>query len=210
MDIPSKVRIFLERARNEGVLFALLHYSSRVGVTAQPFYYMREAMPAQVPEHLAKLPEGFEFSVFGRDDVLAISRLEERLGFAPERHVVDDLDRGDVCVGLKCSGQIAAFTWYSLVGSVGYYPVRMKDNEAYLYDMYVLKAHRGNSLAPALRYRTYDVLNRMGRDTFYSVTVPWNLASIRFKQKLGARPVLLGMYFKVFGRFRARWVLKRF
>jgi hypothetical protein len=207
----SKWNRFLERTRNEGVLFALLHYSTRVGIQVQPFYYMREALPAGIPEHLTKLPEGFEFSVFGRDDVLAISRLEERKGYVSEKYVVDNLNKGDSCLGVKHQGRIAAFTWFSLVGSGdGIYPVTMKENEAYLYDMYVLKAFRGSNIAPCLRYRTYEVLRGMGRDTFYSLTELSNSASIRFKRKLGAQPVLLGIYIGVFKKYRFRWVLRRF
>jgi ribosomal protein S18 acetylase RimI-like enzyme len=210
-DLLSKWNRFVERARNEGVLFALLHHLKRVGIVAQPFYYMREALPAEIPEHLTKLPEGFEFSVFGRDDVMAISRLEERKGYVGEKYVVKNLNKGDACLGVKCHGNIAAFTWYSLVGSdEEVYPVTMKENEAYLYDMYVLKAYRGNNIAPTLRYRNYEVLRRIGRDTFYSVTEHSNLASLRFKQKLGAQPVLLAIHIAFFKKYRVRWVLRRY
>lgn len=206
----SKWNRFLERARNEGVPFALLHYSTRVGLWVEPFYYVREALPAEIPEHLTKLPEGFEFSVLGRDDVLAIGRLEERKGYVDERHMVDNLDKGDACLGVKCHGKIVAFTWYSLVRSDKIYPVTMKENEAYLYDMYVLKAYRGSNIAPTLRYRSYEVLSRMGCDTFYSLTEFSNSASIRFKQKLGAQPVLLGIHIRIVNKYRVTWVLRRF
>jgi len=208
--LVSKWNRFLDRTRNEGVLFALLHYTRRVGLLIQPFYYMSETLPAEIPEHLTELPEGFEFSVFGRDDVLAISQLEERKAYVNERYVVDNLEKGDACLGVKRHGQVVAFTWYSLVRSDSQlYPVTMRENEAYLYDMYVLKEYRGSNIAPALRYRNYEVLGRMGRDTYYSVTEVSNSASVRFKQKLGARPVLLGIYIRFIGRYRVRWVLRR-
>ena len=209
--LSSKWSRFLERVRNEGVLFALLHYSRRVGILIQPFYYMKETLPAEFPEHLTKLPEGFEFSVFGRDDVMAISRLEERKGYVNERYVIDKLDKGDACLGVKRHGKIVAFTWYSLAQSDSHiYPVTMQKNEAYLYDMYVLKEYRGFNIAPILRYRTYEVLTSMGRDTFYSVTELSNSASRRFKQKLGAQPVLLGVYLRFVNKYRVRWVLRRY
>ena len=86
----------------------------------------------------------------------------------------------------------------------------MEPNEAYLYDMYVKKAFRGRNLAPALRYKSYEVLKDMGRDTFYSITERSNTASFRFKQKLGAKLVFLGLYVEFFGKFRKRWALKRY
>jgi GNAT superfamily N-acetyltransferase len=206
---------FLEKARSEGVpralLRALLHYLRRVGFEVRPFYYMREVLPDEIPEHLTRLPEGFEFSVFGRDDVLAVSRLEERLWYVGERYVIDNLTYGDACLGIKYRGEIAAFTWYSLVSSRDeWYPVTMKRNEAYLYDMYVLKAYRGNNIAPILRYRNYQVLEGMGRDTFFSLTEYLNVPSFRFKRKLGAQAVFLGVYVGLFKRRRARFVLRRF
>jgi GNAT superfamily N-acetyltransferase len=205
----SRWNRFLDRARNEGVLFALLRCSTRAVILVKRFYYVREALRAEIPEHLTKMPEGFEFSAFKRDDVLAISRLEERRGYA--RYVVDNLNKGDACLGVKCHGKIVAFTWYSLVRSdPELYPVSMKENEAYLYDMYVLKAYRGRNLAPTLRYRTYEVLRGIGRDTFYSVTELPNSASTRFKQKLGAQPVLLGIHIRLFKKYRVTWVLRRY
>ena len=207
----SEWRRFLQRTRREGVLFALLHYSARVGIRVQPYYYMRETLPAEISEHLTQLPEGFEFSAFGRDDVRAISVLEERKRYVNERYVIHNLNKGDACLGVKHRGEIVAFTWYSLARCASrLHPVTMKENEAYLYDMYVLKAHRGSNVAPALRYRNYEVLRGMGRDTFYSVTELSNPASMRFKQKLGARPVLLGIYIGLFDKFQVRWVLRRF
>jgi GNAT superfamily N-acetyltransferase len=207
----SKWSRFLDRVRNEGVLFALLHYSTRVGILIRPFYYMREALPAEIPEHLTRLPEGFEFSVFGRDDVAAISRLEEWKGYLSERRMVDYLNKGDACLGVRHHGKIVAFTWYSLVGSSEeLHSVTMKENEAYLHDMYVLKAYRGSSIAPSLRYRNYEVLRSMGRDTFYSWTEFSNSASLRFKQKLGAQPVVLGIRIRLFKKYRVTWVLRRY
>lgn len=214
-DLSSTWNRFLEKVRSEGVqravLRALLHYLRRVGIVVRPFYYMREVLPGEIPEHLTKLPEGFEFSVFGRDDVLAISRLEERKDYVGERYVIDNLTHGDACLGIKCHGETAAFTWYSLVACRDEsYPVAMKGTEAYLYDMYVLKAYRGNNIAPILRYRNYQVLKEMGRNTFFSLTEYLNVPSFRFKRKLGAQPVFLGIYVELFKRCRVRFVLRRF
>ena len=41
-----------------------------------------------------------------------------------------------------------------------------------------------------MRYRCYETLRDLGRDTFYSVTITSNKPSWRFKQKLGANAEL--------------------
>lgn len=76
--------------------------------------------------------------------------------------------------------------------------------------MYVLKAFRGNNLAPILRYKNYEILKGMGRDTFYSVTEYFNTASLRFKAKLNARVIFLALYVEIFKRYRFRWILRRY
>ena len=76
--------------------------------------------------------------------------------------------------------------------------------------MYVLKAFRGNNLAPILRYKSYEILKRMGRDTFYSVTECFNAASFRFKAKLNARVIFLALYVEIFKRYRISWILRRY
>jgi len=202
---------FLERVRNEGVLFALLQYSARVGIRIVPFYYMREALPAEIPGRLTQLPEGFQFSVLRRDDILALRRLEEWKGHVIEKQVVAHLNRGDVCLGVRFHNRIVAYTWYSLIACDDeLYPVIMNDNEAYLYDMYVLKEYRGRNIAPILRYLNYELLGGIGRDTLYSLTLYSNSASLRFKRKLGAQPVFLGIYIQYLKKYRVRLVLRRF
>ena len=207
----SRLKRPLERIRKDGLLPTLLHYLKMVGIDISLFYYMKEVLPPDLPDHLTGLPEGFEFSVFGLDEVTAISKLPERKGYVSQQYVIDNFNKGEICLGIKCIGEIAAFSWFSLERSwTKLYPATMKENEAYLYDMYVLKAFRGKNLAPILRYKNYEVLTGMGRDTFYSVTEFFNPASLRFKLKLNAQIVFLGLYAGLFNKYQGRWVLKRY
>ena len=209
----------LERAvkmiREKGMILTMLqilrHYLIRVGIQVSPFYYMKEVIPSEIPDLLTALPEGFEFSVFGSEEVMGISKHPERKGYANEQYVINNFNKGDTCLGVKYKGGIAAFTWFSLEKSKTiYHPVAMKENEAYLFDMYVLNAYRGKNLAPVLRYKNYEILKEMGRDTFYSITEYFNTPSFRFKQKLNAKVVFLGLYVEFFRKYRNRWVLKRY
>ena len=68
--------------------------------------------------------------------------------------------------------------------------------------MYTVPAHRGKRLAPYLRYQSYRRLAREGMTRLYSISDAFNTPSIRFKQRLGARFVKLGVSVTLFNRWR--------
>lgn len=215
-----------------GLPGTLKYYMKRFGFRLTQFYYMKETLPAKTPPDLIgvrmtqdprsprqcaaepefiALPDGFEFSIFSLEDVMTISSMPERADYIYAKFVVDKYNKGDICLGIKFQGEIAAFSWFSLDKCHSpLYFAEMGSKEAYLYDMYVKKAYRGRNLAPVLRYKSYEVLRGMGRDTFYSITERSNTASFRFKQKLNAQIVFLGLFVELFRKFRRTWVLKRY
>jgi hypothetical protein len=201
-----------ELFRTEGFLSTLLSSMHLAGIWIYPFYFMREVLPPEIPSGLTALPEGFEFSIFCLDDVMVISNLPERQGYVEAEDVIDRFNEGDMCFGIKCGSEIVAFTWVSFetIRAKVYQP-KIRENEAYLYDMYVLKAFRGKNLAPILRYKGYEALRGMGRDTFYSITKFFNTAAFRFKQKLNVKVVFLGVYIALFNKwYRGLWIVKRY
>lgn len=207
----DKINTVVARLRTDGVVRTVLDYLPRAGLYIKPFYYMKEMLPTEIPVDLTTFPHGFDFSVFGPVEIEAIGRIAERGNYVPETYVLKNFNKGDTCLGVKHQGEIVAFTWFSLDESrIDLYPVKMKPNEAFLYDMYVLQAFRGRNLAPALRYRSYEILKGMGRDTFYSITEYFNVASLRFKHKLGAKIVFFALFIKFFNRSRCRWVVWRY
>lgn len=207
----AKMRRALERVREDGLTETARYALTLVGIDIRPFYLMVETLPAEIPTALTAAPEGFEFSIFGRQDVEAIAEIQERQGYVGKQRVMENFETGDTCLGLKMDGQIAAFTWFSTGdrGSILYSP-SLKENEAYLYDVYVLEDFRRRNLATALRYKSYEILLEMGRDTFYSLTESSNKPSMRLKKKLGARPVFLGAYVKLFRKWVFRPVLRSY
>ena len=76
----------------------------------------------------------------------------------------------------------------------------LEAHEAYLYDAFTVHAYRGNRLAPYVRYQTYRYLSNLGMTTLYSISDALNTPSIKFKKKLNARIVKLGVSVKLFGR----------
>ena len=121
----------------------------------------------------------------------------------PVEELLKRLEKGNICYGLKYKGEIAAFNWANLDECDNRFnPVKMKPNEAYLFDMHTMKPFRGKSLASYLRTRTFRALKEMGKDTFYSTHVSFNRSSIRFKQKINAKVLRSGLYIRLFKKFR--------
>jgi ribosomal protein S18 acetylase RimI-like enzyme len=189
----------------------LRQYFRRKGIQVIPFYYVKELLPADIPTRLTALPEGFEFGVFGEPEIAIIAKFPEHGETASEQLVLERFKRGHTCVGMKHQGEIVAFTWFALDATHSkIHPLAMQPNEAYLFNMYVVPEVRGHNLASILRYKSYEILRNMGRDTFYSITLTSNQASWRFKQKLNAQRMFLGVYVDLFGKFEGRWILRRY
>ena len=207
---PSILKKIRDKFRHGLILLIIRDYVAKLGIEIIPFYWMKETIPDKIQAHLDVDLNGYEFSFFGPEEIETICKLPERK-FFHEEHITKVFNQGKKCYGAKYKGEIAAFTWFDLEESwTKCYPVTMKDNEAYLFDMYVLKSFRGKNLAPVLRYKIYAILKELGRDTCYSLTVCFNTPSIKFKEKLGAQFVFLGLYVNLFKKYRKRLVLKRY
>jgi GNAT superfamily N-acetyltransferase len=182
---------------------------AKLGISIVPYYWTQEGVDNSPPPALQNGFEDYSFGSFGPEDIKTIASLLPRRS---EDDLLARLARGQLCFGLKYRGQIAAFTWCELDEcSFRWHNVPLNDHEAYLFDMNTMESFRGKGLAPYLRYRVYGALKEMGRDTFYSVTYRFNAPAIRFKQKLGAKFLWLGVGVGLlFGRVRLHRVLKRY
>ena len=87
---------------------------------------------------------------------------------------------------------------------------KLKDNEALLVNMYTFQSFRGKNLAPYLRYHSYEFLNKQGRDTFYSISDYFNKSSIKFKEKLKAKPLKLYFHIILFKKYHWDFLLKKY
>jgi ribosomal protein S18 acetylase RimI-like enzyme len=86
--------------------------------------------------------------------------------------------------------------------------INLKNNEAYLWNMYTKESYRGRNLAPYLRYKSYEMLKEMGRDVIYSISDSFNTPAIKFKEKLNAEEVKHILYVKLFKCKARGFVLK--
>jgi GNAT superfamily N-acetyltransferase len=179
----------------------------KVGIVVLPYYWTLEGTAAAPPE-LGRGLEDYTFQRFGEEDVKAFAA---QIPWRSEADMLAELREGKLCFGLKYQGRPAAATWCNLTEcSFRWHKVPLRDHEVYLFDMFTLEAFRGANIAPYLRYRTYQALRDMGRDTFYSVTERFNAPAVRFKQKLGAKFLWLGVGIDLFGKLQRHYILRRY
>ena len=127
-----------------------------------------------------------------------------------EKMLSERLKKGNKCFALKRDNKIVGFTWCDF--DMFTYPptreFRLKSNESYLFDAYIFKAYRGHQLAPFMRYRCYQELQKLGRSVLYSYSDYFNTPANRFKVKLDARLLRLCLYVQLFEKFKWNLTLK--
>ena len=179
---------------------------ARSGLVVRPYYVFREGFLEGNPKDYDVGSQGYEISFLSAEDVQGLDRIEGRIVTA--QSMQDNLNRGHKCLGLKIDGNIAAFTWWEF-DDFPFPPTKeyaLRENEAYLFDMYVLRAYRGLNIAPLLRYSCYKELTKIGRTVLYSFSDVSNRPAIRFKKKLDAR--IMGLYLYIRIGKNLRWKVK--
>jgi len=153
--------------------------------------------------------EDYRFEFLTTEDMKKIGQTDFIRG--EEAQFNEWLEKGWKCLGAKHQGKVVAYSWIDLEEchfSGHRFP--LKENEAYLFSMYTAVPYRGKNIAVYLRYETYKVLKKMGRDTYYSISESLNKPSVRFKQKLNAKFVKKILYVELFKKIRLRIPLKTY
>ncbi|MBT4511462.1 MAG: hypothetical protein HOC20_04540 [Chloroflexi bacterium] len=204
----SKLRNIWHAIRFGLVLHHLSWALRGKGVWIRTYYWYQEGAGSVTRPELRDTSEGYSFSFFGPEEMKIIA---EQLAGRHEGELLDKLTAGKKCFGAKYHDQIAAFTWIDLKeSSILVNNLRLNDHEAYLFDAVTMPSFRGKNIAPFVRYKVYEVLTEMGRDTFYSVSERSNPPAIKFKKKLGAKILWLGLYIEFFKKYHWNWVIKRY
>lgn len=163
-----------------------------LGFEIHPFYVFLEGIRADVAPPAKQPVERLEVGFLRSEHVPAIATFPDRK--IPERTFIERFSKGDLCLGARRGDELVAFSWASL-GLWSYWGrLELNESEAYLYDAYTALPHRGRGIAPALRYRLYEELEKYGKTRFYSVSERLNRPSLRFKVKLGATIIDSGIH----------------
>ncbi len=200
----------IAKGRRYGTLFLSVQkrfYS--LGININPFYLVQESQSeTEIPELKDNLDD-YQIEFLTSQDMKTIGQSDLIRG--EEAHFNECLEKGWKCLGAKHQGKVVAYTWIDLEEchfSGHRFP--LKDNEAYLFDMYTAKSFRGKNIAAYLRYETYKALKEMGKDTYYSISELFNKPSIKFKQKLNAKFLKKSLYIELFKKIRLRIPLKTY
>ena len=200
-----------QKIRYGMVIFYLLDRLKPIGLTVKPYFLEREfCIPtSDLQMNITPRINSLSTDFLETREIESIIEHPERNTFMESYNMLDRISDGCLCFGVKHEREIIAYTWCDLK-RCNHKPLQfdLKKTEAYLFDMYTFKAYRGKNIAPYMRHQLYSHLKEMGRTDFFSISEAFNNASIRFKRKLGARPIKLYLYLKA-GKFFERNILLR-
>ena len=181
---------------------------ARIGLDFMPYYWVKEATsPVNQPQI-----RGEEIDLrIKRFEEVEINYIKKTIVGIEEKDLMEDLRKGEICLGLKNKQEIAS---YMFIKRTSFYfrkrYFEIKPNESYLHSMYTFEDYRGKNLAPYLRYQSYRYMESQGVDTFYSISEYFNRSTIRFKKKLHSKPVALFLSIILFKRWVFNFMLKQF
>lgn len=196
----------IQAKRKHGLFwFSVTHVLGRKGIRIYPYYLLREGMDTfDLPEVKGDIDE-YTFDFLDRSDLETLEENDQFKGLKNE--FKKRFEKGHKCFCAKYRGQIVACTWFDFEQCQFLDPLfELSKNETCLFGMYTAESHRGKNIAPYLRYRSYEALRKMGRDTFYSISESLNAPAVKFKKKLNAK--FLGHYLLIDLFRKWKWNLK--
>ena len=193
-----------------GMLFEAFQYRlDSIGIIIAPYYWVQEGINDISWAGLQNSFEDYTFDFLGIDEIKTIAA--SKTWKYSEKELLSWVNKGKKCFAAKYKGEISAFMWIDLDECKWQkLNFRLKDNEAYLFDMFTMKSFRGKGIAPYLRYQSYKILKDKGRDKIYSLSDFFNSPSISFKKKLNAKFLKLCLYIDLFNKLHWNWVIKSY
>jgi len=170
------------------------------GIRIQPYFLVREQLFENLGKQFETGFEEFETVFLEPEDMCAVSA--SRKWGLTEKHYLKLLEEGKKCFGVKCNSELAAFMWVDLK-ECNFEGNRfaLKQDWAYLYNAWTLEHFRGRRIASYMRYQCYKALNQLGRNKYYSITEYFNTPAAKFKERLGAKNIKLGLAIGLFGKY---------
>jgi hypothetical protein len=205
----SYIKRLTQKIRYNNILRILHDGLVKIGIHLSLFYWVEEGL------HLQSIPIGFnEFSDY------TVELLKENelniIADIPEKPYKTEIltkriKEGSGCLLFKKKNKVVGYTWFNLSRcSTFFYDRHLNENEAYLFDAYVLMDFRGKTIAPFVRYQCYKELHKLNKTVLYSISDFFNNQSIRFKKKLNAKFLYLMLYINLFNKFTFSRTIKRF
>jgi len=180
----------------------------RIGIKITPYYIVMEGLFNKSYPNFETGFEEYDTGFLGPEDMKAIAAIAGR--HISEERLLERLEKGNLCVGIKQEGDLAAFTWCNLTELTGRGKVKpLKPDEAYLFDAYTLIPFRGRGIAPFIRYQLYKEVAKLGKQKLYSISGAFNAPSLKFKKKLNAILVEKHIDIEILNRLKYSFLLKK-
>lgn len=211
MKVQEKNKLYIvyfiwNRIQNGLFIFSARNLLARFGFDVGAYYLVQEAIIKCPPPKIKGNFDDYKLKFLTIEDA---KEIDNTLG--PSSKLVRTLKNGQLGIGLKYNDQLASHMTIKLNDfEVKHRPFKLKDNEALLLNMYTYESFRGKNLAPYLRYESYKFLKKQGRDTFYSISDYFNKSTIKFKDKLKAKPLKLYFYIILFKKFHWDFILRKY
>lgn len=204
--------VYLRRLRQKiqysSILRVLHDGLVKIGIEITLFYLVEEGLHHQTIPFDNNEFADYSIEYLKENDLDALCSIPEKL--YKKEFLISRMKNGSSCIVIKKDGTIVGYTWFNLseCNSI-LYKFPLKENEAYLFDAYVLMDYRGKKIAPFIRYQCYKELKKLNKTVLYSISDLLNKQSINFKKKLDARFVLLFLYISLFKKWKFSIPLKR-
>ena len=202
-----RLKLIRHRIRHGLILYSLRNLLLRIGLDIGPYYLELEGLDRCTEPSLRDDASLYRFDAVEDKNVI---ELYETLGWNT-KELKATFELPHQCIGLYKGEDLAAL----MVIQLQHFIIKgkrfdLKENEAYLENMYTYESFRGKNIAPYLRYHSYKILYEMGRPVCYSVTAYFNTSSLNFKKKLNTKHLKLYLHLCFFRRFRKNFLLKTY
>lgn len=207
MTLINKIK---EKLKYGTLIQSLLDKLGGTGIQIIPCYWIEENSCAAVKEEEGRFSD-YVFEFFGSKEIRLIGQMKDdpyRRWFGEEA-IQKRVVAGNKCFGAKYKGEIAAFMWINFKECPHkYYPVTLKNNEAYIFDSYTIKKFRGKGIASHMHNQAYHALNKEGIDRFYSIVYVFNTPAVKSKKRLNAKFLKTILYIRLFKKYSWRFTLR--
>lgn len=194
------------RVRNGLFLFTLRNYLTRFGLDIAPYYWESEGLDCKELKIKGDLGD-YEVVHIKAEEIGITHGL---MGLDSDE-LKEEIRNGQLCMGLKYQNEIAAVVFAGFNDfTFKHRFFELKNNQAYISNLYTFEAHRGKNLAPFLRYQSYKVLKEKGVDEIFSITSYFNTSSLRANKKMGIEHLRLFLHIGLFKRFHWNYILRRY
>ena len=205
---PYSFKLFWQLIKHGLFLQALRYGLAKLGIDIMPYYWVQEEVKVTNQPQIKSDIKDFLFKPLDVDEINLILTNSDVIYEQKIRH---SLKAGQECVGLKFEDNIAAYMFVDLNDfTFKNRTFTIKNNEAYLLNMYTFDSFRGKNLAPYLRYCCYRYLENRNINVKFSISNYFNKSAIKFKKKLNSKPLKLYLNIELFKKLQWHFVLRNY